>query len=70
MSKDIIDKLANAGLSKHKIGTLLYYFQVIEKYNALKVVGLDHWEICDKIGLDEKHYYRIRNIIVKVKTIV
>jgi hypothetical protein len=63
----IFEELAKEKLGMHSISTIIYYFQVVDKYNALKLSGLEHWEICENIGVSEKHYYRIKKVVKKVK---
>jgi hypothetical protein len=69
MIEQLLEQLERAGLSLHGVGYLKHYIMVVRKYEALKVQGLDHWEICEMIGVSEKHMYKIIKITSKLNNI-
>ena len=66
----IFKKLAEYKLGMHSINTIIYYQEMIRKYNAVRMTGLEHWEACEQIGISDNHYYLIKRVVDKVEEIL
>ena len=64
--QEILRNLKDTGCGCHSIGTLLYYFQLVDKYNAIRLIqGTSHVQTCEDIGIDPAHMYRILKVVQK-----
>ena len=64
-----LKQLQEIGAGSHSVITLIEYYKMLQKYNAVKMQGFSHIETCEHIGISDRHMYRIIHLFKKMPKI-